>query len=149
MPEMLAVVTIVLVGLMVGVELAVAAFVNPIFDRLPADGGPAARSDGARVLGRVMPFWYVGSVVLGALWAATAWGRAGTGLIVGAAVLLVTSVLMSVVLLVPINTRVAGWSADTIPADWRDQVGRWDRWHYARVGVIVVAFALLVVAGVG
>lgn len=58
MQEILVVVTVVLVGLMVGVELALAAFVNPIFDRLPNDGGLAARSDGARLLGRVMPLWY-------------------------------------------------------------------------------------------
>lgn len=35
MSETLNVAAVVLVGLMVGVELAVAAFVNPIFDRLP------------------------------------------------------------------------------------------------------------------
>ncbi len=73
MQDVLAVITVVLVGLMVGVELAVAVFVNPIFDRPPNGGGLAARSDTARVLGRVMPFWYIASVVLGALWVAQAW----------------------------------------------------------------------------
>src|SRR6195952_4750304 len=59
---------------MVGVEFAVAVFVNPIFDRLPGEAGLAARSDGGRGLGRGMPFWYSGSIVLGAVWGVLAWG---------------------------------------------------------------------------
>ncbi|GHB75917.1 membrane protein [Streptomyces cirratus] len=146
MQDVLAVVTVVVVGLMVGVEFAVAVFVNPILDRLPDDGGLAARSDGARVLGRVMPVWYIGSVVLGAVWAAVSWGGPGASLIVSGAALLVVSVVMSILLLVPINSRVATWSRDGIPADWKQQVNRWDRFHYVRVAVIVAAFALFTVA---
>ncbi|MDN5893101.1 MAG: DUF1772 domain-containing protein [Nocardioides sp.] len=148
MYEALVVVTVVMVGLMVGVEFAVAAFVNPIFDRLPNDGGVVARSDGARRLGRVMPFWYISSVVLGALWIVQAWGGREAFTVVVAVALLVATVVMSIVLLVPINSRVARWSEDgTAPADWRQQVGRWDRLHYLRLGLIVAAFVLLVVAG--
>ncbi|BBJ45326.1 membrane protein [Streptomyces antimycoticus] len=146
MQDVLAVGTIVVVGVMVGVEFAVAAFVNPILDRLPNDGGLDARSDGARVLGRVMPFWYIGSVVLGAVWAAVTWGDAGASFIAAGTLLLVLSVVMSVLLLVPINSRVATWSREGVPADWKQQVGRWDRFHYVRVGVIVLAFTLLAVA---
>ncbi|HET8795924.1 MAG TPA: DUF1772 domain-containing protein [Arthrobacter sp.] len=142
------VVTIVVVGLMVGVELAVAAFVNPIFDRLPEDCGLAARSDGARVLGRVMPFWYIGSLVLATAWAVMAWGDAQAVTIAVAAGLLLVSVLMSVVLLVPINSRSARWSPGQAPADWKQQRARWDFYHHFRVAVIIAAFALLVIAGV-
>ena len=146
MLEAVAVITVVVVGLMVGVELSVAVFVNPIFDRLPDDAGLAGRSDGARVLGTVMPFWYIGSVLLVAAWAALAWGQAPAAMIVVAGALLVVSVLMSVTLLVPINSRVARWSVEGAPADWRDQARRWERLHYIRVAVIVAAFVLLVVA---
>ncbi|MFJ7493161.1 anthrone oxygenase family protein [Streptomyces sp. NPDC097727] len=146
MQDVLAVVTVVVVGLMVGVEFAVAVFVNPILDRLPNDGGVEARSDGARVLGRVMPFWYIGSVVLGAVWSTLTWGDAGTSLVAAGAALLVVSVVMSILLLVPINSRVATWSLEGVPADWKQQVGRWDRFHYVRVGVIVLAFTLFAVA---
>ncbi|MFD4942029.1 anthrone oxygenase family protein [Streptomyces sp. NPDC058239] len=146
MQDVLAVVTVVVVGLMVGVEFAVAVFVNPILDRLPNDGGVEARSDGARVLGRVMPFWYISSVVLGAVWSTLTWGDAGASLVAAGAVLLVVSVVMSILLLVPINSRVATWSQEGVPADWKQQVGRWDRFHYVRVGVIVLAFTLFAVA---
>ncbi|MEC3993851.1 DUF1772 domain-containing protein [Actinacidiphila sp. DG2A-62] len=146
MRDTLSVVTVVVVGMMVGVEFAVAVFVNPILDRLPEDGGIGARSDGARVLGRVMPFWYVGSVVLGGGWAAVAWGDAGAAAVTAGVALLVASVVMSLLVLVPINARVATWSREGAPADWKQQVGRWDRFHYVRVAVIVLAFALFAVA---
>ncbi|MEV6569348.1 anthrone oxygenase family protein [Streptomyces kronopolitis] len=146
MHNALGVIAVVVVGLMVGVEFAVAVFVNPILDRLPHDGGVQARSDGARVLGRIMPFWYIGSVVLGSVWAAVGWGGAGAPLVVAGTALLLLSVLMSVLLLVPINKRVATWSHEGVPADWKQQVGRWDRLHYVRVGIIVCAFALFAVA---
>ncbi|MGW8970142.1 anthrone oxygenase family protein [Streptomyces platensis] len=122
-----------------------AAFVNPILDRLPDNGGLAARSDGARLLGKVMPFWYIGSVVLGAVWAVLTWGDAGAGLVITATALLVLSVLMPVALLVPINSRVAQWTHGSVPADWKQQLGPWDRLHFVRVGVIVTAFVLLVI----
>lgn len=153
MEETLAVVTMVVIGSMVGVELAVAAVLNPIFDRLPNNGGVAARSDGARLLGRVMPFWYIGSILLAAGWviresAVQGWGQPRTLVIASAAALLVLSVGMSIILLVPVNSRIAQWSRAGAPEDWRQQVSRWDRLHYLRVGVIVTAFALLAVAGV-
>jgi uncharacterized membrane protein len=141
-----AIVTVVLVGVMVGVEFAVAVFVEPIFDRLPVAGALAARSDGARVLGGVMPFWYIGSLVLAAVWAVLAWGAAPTPLVLVAAGLLVLSVLMSVTLLVPINNRVKRWTAEGAPGDWREQVKRWNGYHYVRVAVIVAAFVLLALA---
>ncbi|MCX4695713.1 DUF1772 domain-containing protein [Streptomyces sp. NBC_01408] len=146
MQNALAVVTVVVVGIMVGVEFAVAVFVNPILNRLPDDSTIAARADGGRVLGRVMPFWYIGSMVLGAVWAAMAWGGAGASLVTAATALLAVSVVMSVLLLVPINNRAKTWTAEGRPADWKQQAGRWDRYHYARVGVIVLAFALFAVA---
>ncbi len=146
MQHVLAVVTVVVFGTMVGVEFSVAVFVNPIFDRLPNDGGLAARSDGARVLGRVMPFWYIGSLVLGAVWAAVARGGSGAALVLGGTLLILLSVVMSLLLLVPINSRVKTWSRDGVPADWKQQLGRWDRFHFVRVGVIVLAFALFAAA---
>ncbi|MET8347324.1 DUF1772 domain-containing protein [Streptomyces microflavus] len=140
----LEVFTTVVVGVMVGVEFSVAFFVNPILDGLPGDNGLRGRTHGARLLGAVMPFWYIGSLVLVAVWAVAGWHHHGAGLVVIAAALLILSVAMSVLLLVPINNRVKTWTADGLPADWKQQMNRWDRFHYVRVAVIIAAFALLV-----
>jgi uncharacterized membrane protein len=147
--DVLGVVTVVAIGLMVGVELAVAVFVNPIFDRLPGEAGLAARSDGARVLGRVMPFWYAGSIVLGVVWVVLAWGSAAVLPVGVATALLVVAIVVSITLLVPINDRVKTWSTGDAPADWRAQVGRWDRLHHGRVALLVVAFALAAIGLLG
>jgi hypothetical protein len=146
MTSVLAVVTATVVGLMVGVEFAVALVVNPILLRLPAGASLTARADGGRMLGRVMPFWYVGSLILTAALTAATWGTpiATTALVAG--LLLAVSVVMSIALLVPINNRSATWTAESHPADWREQHQRWDRLHYARVAIIIVSFVLIAVA---
>jgi uncharacterized membrane protein len=143
----LAVITATVVGVMVGVEFAVAVFVNPGLRRLPVGSWLQARADGARVGGRVMPFWYCGSLLLTVWLAAVTWGGPAGGAAVAAAALLAVSVVMSITLLVPINSRSATWTADHHPADWREQQQRWDRLHYARVAIILAGFVLTLVAG--
>ncbi|MFD8674140.1 anthrone oxygenase family protein [Streptomyces seoulensis] len=142
----LEVFTTVVVGLMVGVEFSVAFVINPILGALPGDNGLRGRIHGARMLGAVMPFWYIGSLVLAGVWAVAGWDDQGAGLVVIAAGLLMLSVLMSILLLVPINNRTKAWTTESLPADWKEQIGRWDRFHYARVGVLIGALALLAAA---
>ncbi|MBW8698440.1 hypothetical protein MBT84_02505 [Streptomyces sp. MBT84] len=138
--------TTVVVGLMVGVEFSVAFVINPILNGLPGDNGLRGRTHGARMLGALMPFWYIGSLVLSAVWAIAGWHDHGTGLVVIAAALLIVSVIMSILLLVPINNRTKTWTTENLPVDWKEQMNRWDRFHYVRVAVIIAAFTLLVTA---
>ena len=142
----LEVVTTVVVGVLVGVEFAVAFVMNPILNALPDDSTQLGHAHGGRMLGAVMPFWYIGSLVLSAIWAIAGWHRHGAGLVVTAAALLIVSVLMSILLLVPINNRSKTWTPENRPTDWKEQSDRWDRYHYARVAVIIAAFALLATA---
>ncbi|MFF0561540.1 anthrone oxygenase family protein [Streptomyces sp. NPDC004266] len=142
----LEVFTTVVVGVMVGVELSVAFVVNRILDALPEDSGQLGRAHGGRMLGAVMPVWYIGSLVLSAVWAIAGWDRPGAGLVVTAGALLILSVIMSILLLVPINNRSKTWTAENRPEDWKEQLNRWDRFHYVRVAVIIAAFTLLVAA---
>lgn len=146
MEPVLAVITTTVVGLMVGVEFAVAFVINPITNRLPVAASLAARTDGGRMLGRAMPFWYIGSLVLTLGLAAVTWGLLAATMSLIAAGLLTISVIMSVLLLVPINSRSLSWTAEDHPEDWREQYRRWDRLHYFRVAAIVAAFALIAIA---
>ncbi len=72
--------------------------------------------------------------------------RPGTGLVVTAGALLILSVIMSVLLLVPINDRGKTWTPENRPADWKEQTNRWERYHYVGVAVIIAAFTLLAAA---
>ncbi|MBK3624276.1 anthrone oxygenase family protein [Streptomyces asoensis] len=142
----LQVFTTVIVGLMVGVEFSVAFVMNRIFNALPEDSDQLARAHGGRMLGALMPFWYIGSLILSAVWAVAGWDHPGAGLVVIAAALLIASVIMSLLLLVPINNQGKTWTPENRPADWKEQMNRWDRYHYVRVAIIVAAFAFLVTA---
>ncbi|MFF4188527.1 anthrone oxygenase family protein [Streptomyces sp. NPDC001691] len=142
----LEVVTTVVVGLLVGVEFSVAFVMNPIFNALPDEASQLGRSHGGRMLGALMPFWYIGSVVLCALWAVAGWHHEGTGLVVAGIALLIVSVIMSLLVLVPINNQGKTWTPENRPEDWKEQMNRWNRWHYGRVAVIIAAFTLLVAA---
>lgn len=132
----LAALTITVVGLMVGVELAVAAVLNPIIHGLAVGPSLEAGAHGGRMLGRLMPVWYITSLALTAGLAA-ATGGAGGALSLTAAALLAMSVVLSVAVLVPINNRTSTWTADSHPDDWREQRRRWDGFHLARVALIV------------
>ncbi|MFJ9141792.1 anthrone oxygenase family protein [Streptomyces griseus] len=140
----LEIVTTVIIGLLVGVEFSVAFVINRILDALPDDSTQLGRSHGGRMLGAVMPFWYIGSMVLSAIWAIAGWGEEGIGLVVTAGGLLLVSVVMSILLLVPINNLGKTWTPENRPADWKEQMNRWDRYHYIRVAVLIAAFTLLV-----
>jgi fucose 4-O-acetylase-like acetyltransferase len=149
MLHILAVVTGTVLGIMVGVEFAVAVFVNLIFRQLPIGASIEARAAGGRLLGRVMPFWYFCSLALISALAAADWSRsAARNAAVTAAVFLALSVVLSVALLVPLNNRSVSWTAADHPTDWREQQKRWDRLHYIRVALIVTAFVLTLVATV-
>ncbi|WP_204808040.1 DUF1772 domain-containing protein [Mycobacterium riyadhense] len=129
---------VLIAGPMVGVEIAVAAFTNPIFDRLDDDAFSRARSDGSRVLGRVMPFWYMATLVV---LIAAAVVMSGNWLITTSAVLMALVVLLTVTMMVPINNRIGRWSdGDEAP---RDLARRWDRLHWLRVAVLIAMFVLL------
>ncbi|MER6558035.1 DUF1772 domain-containing protein [Streptomyces sp. NPDC001027] len=146
MLDALEVVTTVSFGVMVGVEFSVAFVMNPIFKALPEDSGQLASAHGGRMLGAVMPVWYLTSLALVAVWAVAGRHHHDTGLVVTAGALLVLNVIMSLLLLVPINNRGKTWTPENRPADWKEQLNRWNRYHYVRVAGLVAAFALLVAA---
>lgn len=142
----LAVLATTSTGLLVGVELSVAVVINPLLTALPFSSSVAGRSHGARMLGRAMPPWYIGSTVLLAALAALTWGSATAWAALAATALLVLSAVLSVVVLVPINNRSKTWTAENLPPDWREQQRRWDSLHAVRVALIVTAFVLVAVA---
>ena len=136
---------LLVLGLMCGSELNVAMFGHPTLNRQPLDAHVLVRASYAALLGRVMPFWMVGSVLLNLLLLLpferlnhSAWRWAAIALAIQ-----VFAVLFSLVAPVPINDRIAKWTPTSLPDDWKVQEHRWDTYHWFRTAALVVAFALL------
>ena len=139
MEHVIAIVALVLTGPLVGVELGVAAFTNPLASKLPDEAYRAFRSGGSRLLGALMPFWYVGTLVV--LIAGAVLTR--DVLAISAVALMGVALLLTVTVLVPINNRISAWRS-TADVN-RDLAGRWDRLHWVRVGVLVAMFVVLTI----
>jgi len=137
MEHVIAIVALVLAGPLVGVELGVAAFANPLAAKLPDDAYRVFRSGGSRLLGALMPFWYIGT--LAALIAGAVLSH--DALAVAAVALMGAAVLLTVTVLVPINNRIGAWQSDSDVN--RDLASRWDRLHWVRVGLLVAMFIAL------
>lgn len=144
MEQIVQILAVLIMGTLVGVEFGVAAFTNPIVERLPDDAYRQARATGGRILGAVMPFWYFAAT---ALLVGVAWlGR--SPLAIAAVAVMGVIMVLSLTTLVPINNRVAasvGAGPEETPV--RELAHRWDRLHWLRVALLAVAFGLLVVAG--
>ena len=147
MIEVLGVVAIIVAGLMVGTELAIAAFVHPTLEKLPDEVHLPAASALARVLGKFMPVWYPLVFVLTLAEAILDWRQSGQlpVWLATAAILWMLASVYSLTSLVPINTRIASWEKSTPPSDWKLYRRRWDMLHRWRVVLLTIAFAFLIV----
>jgi hypothetical protein len=144
----LYVLAIVVLGLMCGSELHVAAFAHPTFNRQSTDVHIPVRASFATLFGRVMPFWMITSTLLNLLLLLP---FAHLGVLAGhlaqiAFAIQVFAILFSLVGPVPINNRVKLWTPANLPANWRAQERRWDLYHWFRTCALIVAFALLVLS---
>jgi uncharacterized membrane protein len=140
--------SVMTLGLMCGSELNVAAIAHPAFNRQPVHVHARLRSSFAKLLGRAMPFWMSGSTLLNLLLllpfahlSGVAWRLAATAFAIQ-----VAAVVFSLVGPVPINNRIAKWTPDSLPSNWKEQEHRWDVYHWLRTSALVVAFAMLVVS---
>ncbi len=139
----LNVVAIIVAGLMVGSELAVAVFIHPTLNRLPDHVHLPAASALARVQGRFMPFWYILVFLLTLAEVVIQWHQSDRLPIwmATSAVLWMLAILYSITALVPINNRIKS----NPPPDWKTYRRRWDLLHRWRVVLLTIAFAFLVV----
>ena len=147
MIEMLNIVAIIVAGLMVGRELAIAAFIHPTLDKLPDAVHLPAATALARVMGRFMPFWYALVFLLTLGQILVQWRQSSNLSVwfVTAATLWLLATVYSITMLVPINNRIASWENVTPPADWKTFRARWDLLHRWRVVLLTIAFLFLIV----
>jgi len=132
-------------GLMCGSELNVAAFAHPTLNRQPLESHILVRSSFATLFGRVMPFWMTASTLLNLLLLlpfahlnSVAWRFAAIAFVIQ-----VLAVVFSLIAPVPINNRIARWTPTSLPNDWKAQENRWDLYHWLRTCGLVSAFVIL------
>lgn len=142
----LDIVTTVCLGLMIGTEFAVSAFINPVLQRLDSAARMKAISMFAKRLGTAMPFWYGLSFLL--LIAETVFHRGALGepLLISASVLWLAAIILSVTVLVPINNRMIRLDASSSAEASLREHRRWELLHRGRVMVLVASMVCFLLA---
>ena len=146
MTSLLNIAAILSIGLMIGTEFTVSAFINPVLNKLDERARLAAISLFAAKLGFVMPFWYVLGFLF--LLAETALLRhqPQLPLIAAAAVLWAAVIVLTLLFLVPIANRMAHLAPDApAPAALAEQK-KWDTMHRVRVAALTTAMVLFLIA---
>ena len=141
----LNIVTTVCIGLMIGTELAVSAFINPVLWKLDDRAQMLAIRMFAGRLGFVMPFWYGLGLVLLLAETVTMRHEPGVVLLSIASGLWVLVIVLSVLVLVPINNQLARFEpGSATPMAQRDH-RKWDKLHRLRVAALGVSMALFLI----
>jgi hypothetical protein len=138
----LDILTILCAGLMIGNELAVSLFVNPVIWKLEDRSQAKALSLFAGTLGKVMPFWYALCLVLMVVEAYLRRHQPGLTLLLIAAAIWIAIIVYTVTTLVPINNRIARL-AGALPEGWREEHKRWDTYHRWRILALMIAMVCL------
>jgi hypothetical protein len=148
MAILIILVSLLITGLLVGSELAVALFIHPVLYSVGDEAHARVVKPLARRLGRFMPFWYAVSLVF-AILQLLAIGRTALlawWLCCATAILLAVIIVLTILFPVPINNQIAGLNLDRLPADWLSLRRRWDLYHSIRVLLLLVALTLLIVS---
>ncbi len=104
----LDILTILCTGLMIGNELAVSLFVNPVIWQLEERSQARALSLFAGILGKVMPIWYASCLILMIAETYLRRHEPALALLLIAIAIWIAMIVYSVTTLVPINNRIAG-----------------------------------------
>ncbi|HEX8711702.1 MAG TPA: DUF1772 domain-containing protein [Terracidiphilus sp.] len=133
------------IGLLIGTEFAVSAFINPVLEKLELSARVDATRRFARKLGTVMPFWYSFSLLL--LVAESVILRHGPALpfLVAASAIWVAVIILTLLFLVPINNRIVQMDPASFVDSLRHQHQKWDTLHRWRVLALCVAMTCMLI----
>jgi len=136
--------TILCAAFMTGNEIAVSLFVNPVVRQLDEPSQAKALRLFAARLGKAMPIWYVVSLILMATETSLRLHQPAFLWLAAATVLWIAIIVYTLLILVPINNRIAALETAALPAGWRQQHRTWDTHHRVRILLLLLAAALLV-----
>jgi uncharacterized membrane protein len=145
MPLAYDIATATVAGMMAGNEFAIAAFIHPQIRKLGNDTHAQTAVPLAGVLGKAMPLWYglALALILGAAFEHRPLLN-GPGLFITiAATLWAVTIIFTIIMLVPLNNRIARMDPNHPYDCWLQDRCRWDKLHQVRVILLVMAFILL------
>ena len=139
--------SLLLVGWIAGAELGSWCCVQPVVARLPYEQFVAAEQGMLRTFGRIMPILMPMSGILAVSLIILSRGDASfvLGLRVAAAVCIAVTVVTTLLVNVPINTRTAMWQMINDPAEWQQMRERWHFFQGVRGALFAAAFVLLAI----
>jgi uncharacterized membrane protein len=147
MTSTLNIAAILCIGLMIGAEFAVSAFVNPVLRKLDDRTRLAVIRLFAAKLGFAMPFWYGLGFLLLLTETFLRRHQPQFTLLALSTGIWAAVIVLTLLFLVPINNRLAQLSPET--ADAREalqQHARWDSMHRIRVAALMAAWVLFLLA---
>jgi hypothetical protein len=141
----LGIMTTMSIGLMIGTEFTVSAFVNPIVAKLDDSAQAHATRLFARTLGSVMPFWYGLNFLLLIGETAALRRQPGMTFLAAAVVIWAAVIVLTLIFLVPIANRLAQMDSTAFTDSLRREHRMWDALHRWRVLFISVAMICMLV----
>ena len=147
MKAAIEVVSLVLVGWIAGAELGSWCCVQPVVARLPYEQYVVAEQAMLRTFGRIMPVLMPLSGVLAIVLIIVSRGDRSMvlWLRVAAALCIALTVVTTLTVNVPINTRTATWLSTNDPSEWQHMRERWYLFQGVRGWLFASAFVLLTV----
>jgi uncharacterized membrane protein len=141
------VLSLLLVGWIAGAELGSWCCVQPVVARLPYEQYVAAEQAMLRTFGRLMPVLMPLSGVLAIALVVVSRGERSLVLWcrVAAALCIALTVVTTLTVNVPINTRTASWQLTTDALEWQQMREQWHLFQGVRGGLFAAAFVLLTV----
>jgi len=139
-------VTTLCIGLMIGTELTVSVFINPVLYTL--DSATQARTIRlfAARLGAAMPFWYIAGLLLLVAEAVLLRHTPAALWLVAACAIWALVIVLTLIFLVPINNRTARMDISAFEGYARREHQSWERRHRLRVAALIVAMVCFLVA---
>ena len=146
--DLLNIATILCLGLLIGAELSVSAFINPVVWKLDLAAQATAFPLFGRRLGRAMPVWYIAGLLLLVSETITHRHGANVGLLGAAIAFWGAAIALSLLSLVPINNRMVRMGADEFTQSVQRDLRKWDSLHRVRIFLLAISMVFFL-AGIG
>lgn len=127
--DLLNIGTILCIGLLIGAELAVSAFINPVVWKLDLAAQATAFRLFGRRLSRAMPVWYIASLLLLVSETITHRHESHVGQLGVAVAFWGAAIALSLLSLVPINNRMVRKDTDEFTESAQRELRKWDSLH--------------------